>query len=113
MAIFARTSPFLLTGLTGVVSVIAPVTFPSIYTLSKKMSLALCFLHELMVFCIIAGHWSVHIRISYFNPGHNTTTDEPFTASSVCAALVRSAGFVSAPFTALGLRLTKVYGTWL
>ncbi len=36
VAIFARISPFLLHGLKGVPSVIGPLTFPYMYTLSRK-----------------------------------------------------------------------------
>ena len=58
VAIFARTSPFLLQGLKGVSSVIGPLTLPYMYTLSKKMSFAPARLQASIVFCMTRGHTS-------------------------------------------------------
>jgi hypothetical protein len=58
VAIFARTSPFLLQGLNGVCSVIRPLTFPYMYTLSKKISFAPERLQPSMALAIIRGHIS-------------------------------------------------------
>ena len=59
VAIFARTSPFLLQGLNGVSSVIVPLTFPYMYTLSKKISFACACLQASTVLAMIRGHISV------------------------------------------------------
>ncbi len=58
VAMLARTSPFLLQGLKGVSSVMEPLTFPYMYTLSKKMSFAPARLQASMVLLIIRGHIS-------------------------------------------------------
>ena len=60
VAIFARISPFLLHGLKGVSSVMGPLTFPYMYTLSKKRSFARARLQASMVLLMTRGHMSCH-----------------------------------------------------
>src|SRR5580765_6466948 len=83
VAIFARISPFLLHGLNGVSSVIGPLTFPYMYTLSKKISLAPARLQASMVLVMIRGHMSCQTWRSYLSPTSRYTTLEPATARMV------------------------------
>ncbi len=111
VAICARISPFLLLGRNGVCSVITPSTFPYIYTLSKKTSLAFARLAASMALRMIRGHRARHTVMSYFRPTSRNATLEPETAATVSSRLERSAASASAPGTSLGLRLTSRIGS--
>src|ERR1035441_9759836 len=109
VAILARTSPFRLHGLKGVSSVIAPVTLPYMYTLSKKTSFAQARLQASMVLAMMRGHISAHNLWSYFRPASRYTTLEPDTARAVCSLSDRSADTISsAPSSNTGCRPTSL-----
>ncbi len=107
-----RISPFLLQGRKGVSSVITPSTFPYIYTLSKKTSLALERLAASTALCMMRGHSSRHTLKSYFRPTTRNATLEPETACRVSLKFERSAATASAaPGTSLGFQLTSRTGS--
>src|SRR3981081_1118871 len=113
VATCARISPFLLQGRKGVCSVITPSTFPYIYTLSKKTSLAFARLAASMALRMIRGHSDRHTVMSYFRPTSRNATLEPETAATVSSRLERSAATASAaPGTSLGFRLTSRMGSF-